>query len=145
MIVKVDWTGAKETTAREYVIRFVFGGSITAAAGLIGKAWGPVVAGLFLAFPAIFPASLTLVERHERERKAQKGLRGAHRAITAAADYAMGTALGSLALLSFAVACWKLLPKLPTAVVLAGGTLLWAAAAGLAWLAVKRWRWTGRR
>lgn len=140
MIVKVDWAGVKETTAREYLIRFVFGGSITAAAGLIGNAWGPVVAGLFLAFPAIFPASLTLVERHERERKAQKGLQGAHRAITAAADYAKGTAAGSLALLTFAVAGWKFLAKVPTAVVLAGGTLLWASVAGLAWFIVKRWR-----
>ena len=69
------------------------------------KRMGRVVAGLFLAFPARFPASLTLAERHEHERKAKKGLQGAHRAITAAADHAMGTSVGSLALLSFAVAC----------------------------------------
>jgi hypothetical protein len=30
---------------------------------------GPRVGGLFLAFPAIFPASATLVEKHEKQKK----------------------------------------------------------------------------
>jgi hypothetical protein len=32
--------------------------------GLIAARFGPVVGGLFLAFPAIFPASATLIEKH---------------------------------------------------------------------------------
>ena len=39
----------------------------------------PVVGGLFLAFPAIFPASATLIEKHGRERKEKAGLAGARR------------------------------------------------------------------
>ena len=53
----------------EYPIRFVLGGAMTAMAGWIASKYGPVVGGLFLAFPAIFPASATLVEKHEREKK----------------------------------------------------------------------------
>jgi hypothetical protein len=36
-------------------------GAITAAAGLIAGLYGPTIGGLFLAFPSILPASLTLV------------------------------------------------------------------------------------
>jgi hypothetical protein len=53
---------------------------------------------LFLVFPAIFPASATLIEKHERQRKQEKGLRGQERGIDAAAVDAMGAALGSVAL-----------------------------------------------
>jgi hypothetical protein len=39
-----------------------------------GRLVRPVVGGLFLAFPAIFPASATLIEKHVRERKEKAGL-----------------------------------------------------------------------
>jgi hypothetical protein len=54
-----------------------FGGLITAIAGVIAKQFGPAVAGLFLAFPAMFPASATLIEKHEKQKKEKKGLHGA--------------------------------------------------------------------
>jgi hypothetical protein len=38
-----------------YAIRFVIGGLITTATGLVARKFGPVVGGLFLAYPAIFP------------------------------------------------------------------------------------------
>jgi hypothetical protein len=139
MIVKADWRGVKQTNVREYAIRFVFGGAITVIAGLIGDHWGPVVAGLFLAFPAIFPASVTLVGRHERERKAKKGMVGNRRGITTGADYAMGTAVGSLGLLGFAGWSWRYIEQLPLALDLTLGTLLWAIVAGSAWITIKRW------
>ena len=63
----------KETKWYEYAIRFVFGGSITVMAGVIAEKFGPVVGGLFLAFPAIFPASATLVEKHERQKRREMG------------------------------------------------------------------------
>jgi hypothetical protein len=56
--------------------RFVFGGLITVATGIIAKKFGPGMGGLFLAFPAIFPASATLVEKHEKEEKQQAGMEG---------------------------------------------------------------------
>ena len=53
----------------EYLIRFTLGGAITVLTGIIGSVWGASVGGLFLALPAIFCASATLIERHEVRRK----------------------------------------------------------------------------
>jgi hypothetical protein len=41
--------------------------------GLIAKRFGPGIAGLFLAFPAIFSASATLIEKHEKLKKQSAG------------------------------------------------------------------------
>ncbi len=61
----------------EYILRFVFGGAITVATGLVASHYGPAVGGMFLAFPAILPASLTLVERHDGRAGATDNARGA--------------------------------------------------------------------
>jgi len=79
---------------------------MTAIAGLISNLYGPAVGGLFLAFPAILPASVTLIERHERERKERAGLSGSRRGKEAAALEATGAALGSFGLASFGAVIW---------------------------------------
>jgi uncharacterized membrane protein (GlpM family) len=140
VIVGLDPSGIKKTKWHEYMIRFVFGGAITAMTGEIGKKWGPVVAGLFLAFPAIFPASATLIARHETERKKLKGLHGERRGLEAAAGDAIGTAMGSVGLLAFAVIGWLFLPRYSPALVLAGGTVAWFAAGSILWIIRKRRR-----
>ena len=76
MIVQLRLSALRRTSRREYLLRFALGGTTTVVAGLIAAAFGPVVGGLFLAFPAIFPASATLVEKHVRERKEKAGLPG---------------------------------------------------------------------
>jgi hypothetical protein len=53
------------------------------------------VGGLFLAFPAIFPASATLIEKHEKERKQRDGLKGAYQAAEAVSVDAAGAAIGT--------------------------------------------------
>ncbi|HEX5229042.1 MAG TPA: DUF3147 family protein [Bryobacteraceae bacterium] len=140
MIVRLDRSSLKQTTWSEYAIRFAFGGLITAAAGLIGREWGPVVAGLFLAFPAIFPASATIVEKHERERKQLKGMHGRQRGIFAAADDAMGATLGSAGLLVFAVITWLCVPYYSALIVLPCASLGWFVTSGLLWMLRKRGR-----
>ena len=75
MIVKFKLSAVSQTRWYEYAIRFVLGGAMTVIAGLIADHYGPVVGGLFLAFPAIFPASATLVEKHVRLNKRRKGSR----------------------------------------------------------------------
>jgi hypothetical protein len=67
MMIRIDLAGLRRTKWHDYAIRSLFGGLITAAAGLIAQRWGPGIGGLFLAFPAIFPASATLVEKHEKQ------------------------------------------------------------------------------
>jgi hypothetical protein len=57
--------------------------------------------GLFLAFPAIFCASATLSEKHERQRKTLRGLKGERRGTDAAALDASGAALGAVGMMAF--------------------------------------------
>src|SRR5258708_5577793 len=108
------------------MIRFGLGGLVTAVAGLVAKKFGASFGGLFLAFPAIFAASTTLIEKHERERKEEKGLRGVYRSRQAAGADVAGAAMGSIGLISFAVAVWKLLPEHNSTPVILTSTLIWA-------------------
>ena len=66
----------REVHCYEFAVRFALGGAMTVMAGAIATRFGPAVGGLFLAFPAIFPASVTLVEKHVRQQKEDKGLFG---------------------------------------------------------------------
>ena len=76
MRVKIDLSVLGQTKWHDYMLRFFFGGLVTAIAGVIAKAFWPVVGGLFLAFPAISPASATLIEKHEKQKKERRGLEG---------------------------------------------------------------------
>jgi uncharacterized membrane protein len=91
------------------------------------------VGGLFLAFPAILPSSLTLVAAHQQKRKAQQGLQGAVRGGRAAALDALGAALGGVGLLFFAAITWQLLPRYPPAAVLSSATFVWACVSYALW------------
>jgi hypothetical protein len=113
MAVKLKLSALAEGHWYEYAIRFVLGGAVTMLAGWIAAKWGPAVGGLFLAFPAIFPASATLVEKRERERKENVGLQGAKRGRDAAALEATGAALGSIGLMVFATIVWLFAPAAP--------------------------------
>ena len=62
MIVHVNWSALKQSRWYEYVLRFALGGLATALAGAAAEFFGPEEGGLFLAFPAIFCASATLIE-----------------------------------------------------------------------------------
>src|SRR5512133_371542 len=85
MVVHVKLSALKEGRWYEYLVRFALGGVATVVAGVVADIWGPAAGGLFLAFPAIFCASATLIEKHERERKEKKGLKGKERGKNAAA------------------------------------------------------------
>jgi len=107
---QIDPSVLRNTKWHEYAVRFVFGGLITAIAGVIAKHYGPVIGGLFLACPAIFPASATLIEKHEEQKKASLGLKGVIRGREAASVDATGSAIGSMGLLAFGAITWKWLP-----------------------------------
>src|SRR5437660_171524 len=68
MQVPLDCAAAGDAKWDEDAVHFMFGGLITAIAGVIANAFGPVVGGLFLALAARFPPSATLVERHGRRK-----------------------------------------------------------------------------
>jgi hypothetical protein len=140
ILIKIDPSGLKQTKWHEYALRFVAGGVITVIAGLIARKWGPGIGGLFLAFPAIFPASATLIEKHERQRKQEKGLRGEERGTDAAAIDALGAAMGSLGLVAFARICWWLIPRYPAPLALGGASVAWLLVSLSAWTIRQRRR-----
>jgi uncharacterized membrane protein (GlpM family) len=140
MVIKVDPSGLKQTKWHEYALRFVAGGIITVLAGVIARKWGPGIGGLFLAFPAIFPASATLIEKHERQKKLEKGLHGQKRGTDAAAIDALGAAMGSAGLVAFAGICWWLIPRYPAPLALGGATLAWLLVSFSIWIIRQRRR-----
>jgi hypothetical protein len=132
MVVRFKWSALKQGKPYEYLIRFALGGLATVIAGLVADWWGPENGGLMLAFPAIFCASATLIESHERKRKAAKGLRGEKRGKGAAALDAAGAGLGSFGLVAFAMVCWGLAEKSPL-LSLGLGSLIWFATSVTLW------------
>jgi hypothetical protein len=107
---------------------------------VIARKWGPEIGGLFLAFPTIFPASATLIEKHERERKQKGGLHGQARGTDAAAIDALGAAMGSVGLMAFAGICWWLIPKYPAPLALGGATVAWLLVSFSIWIIRQRRR-----
>jgi hypothetical protein len=133
MIVNASLESLRQTKWHEYALRFFFGGAVTVMAGLIAKKFGPQIGGLFLAFPAIFPASATLIEKHEKQKKQKVGLEGRERGRLAAGVDAAGSAMGGLGLLLFAALVWRLLPRFSTWVVFLTATLAWLITAVAIW------------
>ena len=85
---------------RDWIIRFVFGAGVSAVAGVVSEIAGPRVGGVFLAFPAILLASLTLVAKEEGVKQAR--------------DDARGAAFGTIGLLAFAVVVASAATRWPT-------------------------------
>jgi hypothetical protein len=135
MRIKIDPSALPKTRWYEFAVRFLFGGLITAITGLIAKKFGPGVGGLFLAFPAIFPASTTLIEKHEKQNqnKERAGLHGFVRGRRAAGVDAAGAAIGGVGLLVFAWLVKTLIVSHGTWPALTGATASWAAVSLLLW------------
>src|SRR5438034_11033059 len=138
MKIQLDTSAFGKTKWYEYAIRFVFGGLITAIAGVIAREFGPGVGGLFLAFPAIFPASATLIEKHEKQKKKSEGLRGTERARKAVSVDAAGAALGSIGLFVSALVVWQLVPSHAACMVLTAAPIAWLTISVSLWLIRKR-------
>ena len=134
MVVRFKFVAVKDSRWSELAVRFFLGGLATVVAGVSGNLCGPVVGGLFLAVPAIFFASATLVEKHERERKEEKGMKAGTRGKNAAALDTAGAGLGSVGLASFGAVVWVLAPVSAVGS-LAFGTIVWFAVSALLWRA----------
>ncbi|MGI8564192.1 MAG: DUF3147 family protein [Candidatus Dormibacter sp.] len=113
--VSVNWSKLKQQTWQQLLLRFAFGAGIAIVASLAGDLVGQRFGGLFLAFPAILPAALTMVERQEGEGKAEVD--------------AMGASLGGLAMIGFAVVVKTLMPRLGAPLAEAAGWIVWLALA----------------
>lgn len=133
-MITANLSAFKKTKPHEFAVRFLFGGACTAIAGWIAHRFGPELGGLFLAFPAIFPASASLIESHEREKKRKAGMDGTLRGREAASLDAAGASAGAIALGVFALIVWRALPGHSAILTIALATAAWALVAGALWL-----------
>jgi len=113
--VGLDWSKFFTAKPSEIAIRFAFGAGIALVAAVVGAVLGPKAGGLFLAFPAVLPATLTLLEKKEGTTKAW-------------AD-ASGGVLGAVGLAAFAVTVLTLLRTNPVIALLLA-LLAWLLVAG---------------
>ena len=111
MMIQARLGALKGIKPHEYAVRFLFGGACTAAAGLIATHFGPELGGLFMAFPAIFPAGACLIESHEKLHKERIGADGTRRGRAAASVDAAGASIGCIGLIGFALVLWAELPR----------------------------------
>ena len=110
----------REVGFRELAIRFVAGALTSIGAGAITLAFGARAGGIFLAFPAILAASLTLIEQEEDSTEAREDARGA--------------VMGGLALALFAAIAALTLGNLSAATALLLATVGWFAGANFGYL-----------
>lgn len=133
MSVSAHWSSLRSNSLKDYATRFFFGGMISLVAGLAAVHFGPVIAGLLLAFPAIFPASATLIESHEKKKMARIGHDGTRRGRDVAAVEAEGTALGCIGLSAFAVTVWQMLPRTSAVLTFLCATCMWMIVSAAGW------------
>ena len=133
-MIQAKLAALKGIKLHEAVLRFVFGGLVCVAAGMIAKRFGPGIGGLFLAFPAIFPAGATLVEAHEKTHKALAGFDGTNRGRSVAGIDAAGAAIGCIGLAGFAIVFWLWLPRASETLVFVLASLVWITLSVGFWL-----------
>jgi hypothetical protein len=112
----------EEIGASDLLIRFAFGALISIVAGVVSLLWNAKAGGMFLAFPAILPATLTLIEKKQSKREAEEDDEGA--------------ILGSVAMFAFAATATWTLTALPAGLSLAAAGTAWLSAAVLLYIVV---------
>ena len=137
MLIGINVAKLREGKPTEYLTRFLFGGIVTVIATLISAHYGPILGGLFLAFPGIFAPGLSMTETHAIERKAAGGANGILFARAEASVEAAGASIGALGMAAFAIVLWKFLPTHTLALTL--------PLAGAAWLSVSVTLWWLRK
>ena len=138
MLIGINVAKLREGKPNEYITRFLFGGIITVLATLIAKHYGPILGGLFLAFPGIFAPGLSMTEKHAVERKAKAGANGTLFARAEASVEAAGASAGALGLAAFALVLWKGLPTHNLNLMLPLASAAWLLVSVLLWWLRKR-------
>ncbi|MEU8269564.1 DUF3147 family protein [Sphaerisporangium sp. NPDC049002] len=126
--IRADPSKLRHISPAALAVRFAFGAAVSVVAGLAGIRWGPVAGGIFLAFPAVLAATLTLIEAQEHSRfLAEQDVRGA--------------LLGAVGMIAFALCVWALAARIPTVVAMGIATTAWAVVATSLYLLI----WGARR
>lgn len=119
----ISSSGLHDVRPRHLVIRFAFGATVSAVAAVLALVVDPRFAGIFLAFPAILPATLTLIEEEESTQEAKHD--------------DVGAILGASSLVVFGAITWWLVPEVGAAPALAVASVGWLVAAGAQYLALR--------
>jgi uncharacterized membrane protein (GlpM family) len=114
----------RDVRPKAMLVRFAFGAAVSAAAGVVSTAYGARAGGVFLAFPAILLASLTLVAKEQNLR--------------AARDDARGAAIGSVGMIVFAIVCAVSAHALGGLIALGAATVAWVLIATGGYLLARR-------
>jgi hypothetical protein len=101
----------REVRLHSLAVRFAFGAAVSLVAGLVTVLFSTRAGGVWLAFPAILPAGLTLVDHKEGRRQADRNVRG--------------SVLGALGMVAFAVAVYVMVPLLGGLAAVLVALLLW--------------------
>jgi len=107
----VEMSRLRSVKRSEYAIRFMLGAFVSVGAAIFAKHVSARFGGTFLAFPAILPASLTLLQSKQGARQADRD--------------AVGAVLGGLALTVFAGVVEATLGHLNPYAALALALLIW--------------------
>lgn len=121
--ITIEPSRLRDCDAKSLAVRFAFGFLISVAVGAIGLVAGDRVAGLFLAFPAILPASLTLIAEQDGEDEARVD--------------AAGACFGGLGLAAYGAASWFLLPRVAPVAAELGALVAWGVIAFGSYLVVR--------
>lgn len=76
-LVGIELAALRKIRPRDLVVRFAFGAFASLLAGCITLVFGAGAGGLFLAFPAILTAGLTMIEKKEGRPAAVHDIEGA--------------------------------------------------------------------
>ena len=122
----ISFDGAQLRTVKlgELAIRFAFGFGVSIVAGLVTLTFGNHVGGLFLAFPAILPASLTLIGEKDGDEQAQLS--------------AAGAVLGAVGMVAFAATAFLLFDSVHPAAAEGVALLGWAGVSVGLYLTARR-------
>ena len=112
---RIDVSSFRDVKVKEMGARFALGAAVSVVAGVISHLVGARIGGVFLAFPAILPASLTFVQDKEGTRTADRD--------------ALGAVLGGFALIVFAAVGESMFGRDNSAAVLALALTAWLVAA----------------
>ena len=136
--IGADFSKLGKTKPSAYLTRFLFGVGLTLVFSLTSKWAGPVIGGLFLAFPGIYPPGSSFVEKKEEERKQQAGMHGTQRARQLTSAHGVGASAGAIGLLAFSTIAWLGLPRYGLAVPLLVATVAWFGISFLSWVIRER-------
>lgn len=124
-LAAVDLGQLREIHKTDLLIRFASGATISLAAGAVGLIFGARIGGILLAFPAILPATLTLIARKEGERHSFHDLQG--------------TVAGACGLVGFGIVGTLSIGHMNILIASLAALCAWAVVAGTLYLAWAVW------